>query len=62
MSDDRTKTALGRKLISLDEPHEVRCWTASLGASEIELRFAIRAVGSSAHRVRAYLAAGDKRA
>ena len=59
MADDPKKTGLDRKLISLDEPHEVRSWTDSLGCSETQLRDAVKAVGNSAEEVRQYLA-GDR--
>ena len=59
MSDDPKKTGLDRKLISLNEPHEVRSWTDALNCTETMLRDAVRAVGNSADAVRAYLA--DKR-
>jgi hypothetical protein len=59
MADDPKKTGLDRKLISLDEPHEVRSWTESLGCSETQLRDAVKAVGNSAEEVRQYLA-GDR--
>ena len=59
MADDPTKTGLDRKLISLDEAHEVRSWTESLGCSETQLRDAVKAVGNSAEEVRQYLA-GDR--
>jgi len=55
MADDPKKTALDRKLIALNEPHEVRSWTESLGVSEQQLRAAVAAVGNSAEKVRAYL-------
>lgn len=55
MSDDPKKTGHDRKLISLEEPHEVRSWTESLGVTEMELRAAVAAVGNSAERVREYL-------
>ncbi len=55
MSDDPKKTGLDRKLIALDEPHEVRSWTDSLGVTADELREAVKAVGNSAEAVRAYL-------
>ena len=58
MSDDPKKTALDRKLIALEEPHEVRSWTQSLGCDEAQLRLAVRAVGNSAERVREFLAKG----
>lgn len=56
MADDPQKTALDRKLIALEEPHEVRSWTESLGCSETQLRDAVKAVGNSAAAVREYLA------
>jgi hypothetical protein len=56
MTDDTKKTGLDRKLISLEEPHEVRSWTESLKCSETQLRDAVKAVGNSAEAVREYLA------
>lgn len=56
MADDPKKTGLDRKLISLEEPHEVRSWTESLGVTEAQLREAVKAVGRSAEAVRKYLA------
>jgi hypothetical protein len=53
MADDPKKTGLDRKLIDLDEPHEVRSWTESLG--ERTLKAAVAAVGNSAEKVRAHL-------
>lgn len=55
MSDDTKKTGLDRKLISLEEPHEVRSWTEALGCSETQLRDAVKAVGNSAAAVREFL-------
>ena len=55
MSDDPKKTGLDRKLISLDEPHEVRSWTEALGVDEKTLQGAVAVVGNSAERVREYL-------
>lgn len=55
MSDNTSKTALDRQLVSLDEDYEIRDWTKSLGCSEAELRAAVKAVGNSAVRVREYL-------
>ncbi|MDM0047574.1 DUF3606 domain-containing protein [Variovorax sp. J22R115] len=55
MKDDPKETGLDRKLISLDEPHEVRSWTESLGVTEQELKTAITAVGNSVERVCEYL-------
>lgn len=56
MSDDPKKTGLDRKLISINEPHELRSWSESLGVTADELREAVKAVGNSAEAVRAYLA------
>jgi hypothetical protein len=55
MSDDPKKTGLDRKLIALNEPHEVLSWTKSLACSEPQLREAVKAVGNSAEAVRVYL-------
>ena len=56
MSDDTTKTALDRKLISLEEDYEVRDWCQSLGCTPEQLREAVKAVGNSADAVRKHLA------
>lgn len=56
MSDDKSKTGADRKLISLEQAHELRDWTQSLGCTEQQLRDAVKAVGNSAEAVRAYLA------
>lgn len=59
MKDDPSKTELDRKLISLGEEHEMRSWMESLGCTEMELRKAVAAVGSSADAVRSYLGQGS---
>jgi hypothetical protein len=56
MSDDPSKTGADRKLISLEQAHELRDWTQSLGCTEQQLRDAVKAVGHSADAVRSYLA------
>jgi hypothetical protein len=56
MADDPLKTGNDRKLISLEEPYEVRDWVESLGCTEDELRQAVKAVGHSAEAVRSHLA------
>jgi hypothetical protein len=56
MSDDKSKTGADRKLIALEQPHELRDWMKSLGCTEQQLRDAVKAVGHSADAVRAYLA------
>jgi hypothetical protein len=56
MSDDKSKTGADRKLISLEQAHELRDWMKSLGCTEQQLRDAVKAAGHSAEAVRAYLA------
>jgi hypothetical protein len=56
MKDDPKKTGHDRKLISLEEPREIRSWTESLGCSEEELRVAVAAAGHSAAAVKDFLA------
>ena len=55
MADDPTKTGLDRKLVSLDEPHEMRDWCKSFNCTEAQLREAVHAAGTSAAAVRDYL-------
>lgn len=55
MSDDKSKTGLDRKLISLTEPYEVRDWCKALSCTEPRLRAAVAAVGHSADKVREWL-------
>jgi len=55
MPDDTSKTGADRKLISLEQPQELRDWMASLGCTEQQLRDAVRNVGNSADAVRRYL-------
>lgn len=55
MADDPKKTGQDRKLISLEEPHEIRSWTETLGVTEQQLRAAVAAVGHSAEKVREHL-------
>jgi len=55
MADDKKQTAQDRKLISLEEDYEVRDWATSLGCTPAQLREAVKAVGNSAEKVRAYL-------
>ena len=56
MSDDPMKTGADRKLISVEQEHELRDWAASLGCTVEQLRAAVKAVGHSAGDVRRYLA------
>jgi hypothetical protein len=60
MPDDPKKTGSDRKLIALEEKHEVRSWTESLGCTEEQLRQAVKAVGHSADAVRKWLAAKQR--
>jgi hypothetical protein len=55
MPDDPKKTGADRKLISLEQAHELRDWTQSLNCTEAQLREAVKAVGNSAEAVRQYL-------
>lgn len=55
MSDDKSKTGQDRRLISLTEDYEVRDWCKNLNTTEDKLRAAVKAVGNSADKVRAYL-------
>ncbi|MDM0036823.1 DUF3606 domain-containing protein [Variovorax sp. J22P271] len=55
MADDPKKTGLDRKLIAMNEPHEVRSWSYALGVTKQQLEEAVKAVGNSAEAVRAYL-------
>jgi len=55
MPNDTSKTGHDRKFISLEQDHEVRDWTRSLGCTEDQLRTAVKAVGKPADAVRKYL-------
>ncbi len=56
MSDNTNDIVHDRNFINLNERYEVRDWTNSLGVTEMELREAVAAVGTSADKVREYLA------
>ena len=57
MSDDpKSRDGRDRSRISLDQEHEVKYWTQSLGVSRQELEEAVRSVGNSADKVREHLA------
>jgi len=51
----------GPDRINTGRDYEVRYWTARLGCTAEELRTAIRVVGNSIARVRAYLAGNHER-
>ena len=56
MSDDTSQRGpRDRSRINLNQAHEVRYWTQTLGVSEAELSRAVGAVGSSADKVREFL-------
>ena len=56
MSDDmRNRGPQDRARINLSEEHEVRYWTQALGVDKERLAAAVKAVGSSAERVREHL-------
>ena len=56
MSDNTNDIVHDRNFINLNERYEVRDWTNSLGVTEMELREAVAAVGSSVDKVHDYLA------
>ncbi|MEO6632285.1 MAG: DUF3606 domain-containing protein [Mucilaginibacter sp.] len=54
--DDKTKTGSpDRNLINTNENYEVEYWSKKFGVTAEELKSAIKAVGSSAKAVEAYL-------
>ena len=56
MSDDvKNRGPQDRARINLSEEHEVRYWTQALGVDKKRLATAVKAVGSSAERVREHL-------
>jgi hypothetical protein len=55
MADDLDKTALDRRFVAMSQPHEIAYWTAALRVSKNQLREAVKAVGNSADKVRAYV-------
>lgn len=56
MPDDKSKKGpADRSRISLDEEYERQYWMKALGISELELREAVKAAGSSTEKVRAFL-------
>lgn len=60
MSDDKTdRGARDRSRINLSEDYEVRYWTQELGVTRAVLEEAVAAAGSSADKVREYLASGS---
>ena len=56
MPDNKNiRRPLDNKRIDVNDPQEVRNWCKSLSCSEQELKEAVRAVGTSAEKVREYL-------
>ena len=56
MSDDlNNRGSQDRSRINVNEQHEIRYWTQTLGVTEQRLRDAVAAVGVSAEKVRAHL-------
>ncbi len=61
MADDLFKSGgRDRKLINLQQSHEVRDWTKKFGVPEDELRKAVAAVGNDAANVEAHLKSRKK--
>jgi hypothetical protein len=58
MSDDMSKRGpRDRGRIALDEEHEVKYWTGTLGTTREELERAVKSVGNRADKVREHLRA-----
>lgn len=56
MADDPNKRGpQDRTRINVNEPHEVRYWTQTLGVTEAQLRSAVAAAGVEVKDVRVYL-------
>ena len=56
MADDPSKRGMqDRTRINVNEAHEVRYWTQTLGVTEQQLRSAIAAAGVEVKEVRNYL-------
>ena len=53
--DDRLRPMAQRSRINVNEPPEVRFWCSEFRCSESQLRDAVRRVGATTDRVRAYL-------
>jgi len=51
----KIRQPLDNKRIDINDPKEVRNWCNSIGCSEVELKRAVKAVGTSAEKVREYL-------
>ena len=63
MADDTSvRTGIDRSRINTAQDHELRYWTKELGVTPEELKAAVQAVGSSADKVRAFLAERRKTA
>ena len=61
MPDDTTnRGAQDRARINVNEDHEIRYWTQTLGVSEGKLREAVAAVGVGADEVRQHLGMPQK--
>ena len=56
MADDTSKSGQGdRQRINVNQPHEVRYWTETLGISEQQLKDAVKTAGVMAEDVRRHL-------
>jgi hypothetical protein len=56
MSDDlQNRSPQDRSRVSVNEEWEIRYWTKELGVTERRLRDAVKAAGTSAEKVRAWL-------
>ncbi len=51
----KIRQPLDNKRIDINDPKEVHNWCNSLDCSEVELKEAVKSVGTSAEKVREYL-------
>ena len=55
MTDNRSKTKLDRRRVALSQPWERSYWKKVFGVGVAKLKQAVKTVGTSARRVRAWL-------
>lgn len=55
VDDKRNRGATDNERIDIQDPNEVRSWTRSLRCTELQLRQAVKAVGTHIRNVRDYI-------
>lgn len=55
MSDDKTKLKQDSKLISIEDPDEVRYWCRRFRCTKNELAYAVYSCGNSSRLVRGFI-------